>query len=331
MSYEFHAHFPYALQDGTVQAFALQWLAGETQELPKRWGDLRLLRDPTARLAVLAQAMITPQLERARSGTRAQAGGYRLWVERDAAAFLARQRTTMQQLGLEPALPDLATFPPGAWALRLTFTLSKPYLSRDDRLFHLLENPVKKEWVFAVPYVASSGWKGALRAALRQMRGYTTLEQEANDPQMARLFGNVRGDEEAFCAGSVQFFPTFFDRLGLEVINPHDREKGVGARGPILLECVPAGAQGALMLLCVPTGAAVDAQESAADLVTVVEGIQAMLTTYGFGAKTSSGFGIAADDLVDGEIRIAKQMLFLKGKRLNDLAAEVEHWLKTMP
>jgi len=331
MSYEFHAHFPYALQDGTVQAFALQWLAGETQELPKRWGDLRALHDPTARLAVLAQAMITPQLERARSGTRAQAGGYRLWVERDAAAFLARQRATMQQLGLEPALPDLATFPPGAWALRLTFTLSKPYLSRDDRLFHLLENPVKKEWVFAVPYVASSGWKGALRAALRQMRGYTTLEQEANDPQMARLFGNVRGDEEAFCAGSVQFFPTFFDRLGLEVINPHDREKGVGARGPILLECVPAGAQGALMLLCVPTGAAVDAQESAADLVTVVEGIQAMLTTYGFGAKTSSGFGIAADDLVDGEIRIATQMLFLKGKRLNDLAAEVEHWLKTMP
>ena len=331
MSYEFHAHFPYALQDGTVQAFALQWLAGETQEPPKRWGDLRALHDPTARLAVLAQAMITPQLERARSGTRAQAGGYRLWVERDAAAFLARQRATMQQLGLEPALPDLATFPPGAWALRLTFTLSKPYLSRDDRLFHLLENPVKKEWVFAVPYVASSGWKGALRAALRQMRGYTTLEQEANDPQMARLFGNVRGDEEAFCAGSVQFFPTFFDRLGLEVINPHDREKGVGARGPILLECVPAGAQGALMLLCVPTGAAVDAQESAADLVTVVEGIQAMLTTYGFGAKTSSGFGIAADDLVDGEIRIAKQMLFLKGKRLNDLAAEVEHWLKTMP
>ena len=331
MSYEFHAHLPYALQDGTVQAFALQWLAGETQELPKRWGDLRLLRDPTARLTVLAQAMITPQLERARSGTRTQAGGYRLWVERDAAAFLARQRTTMQQLGLEPTLPDLATLPPGAWALRLTFTLSKPYLSRDDRLFHLLENPVKKEWVFDVPYIAPSGWKGALRAALRQMRGYTTLEQEANDSQMVRLFGNVRGDEEAFHAGSVQFFPTFFNRLGLEVINPHDRKTGAGARGPILLECVPAGAQGALMLLYVPTGIAVDMQQSAADLVVVAQGIQAMLSTYGFGAKTSSGFGIAADDLVDGEIRIMTKTLSLKGKRLSDLAVEVEHWLKTTP
>jgi CRISPR-associated protein Cmr2 len=190
---------------------------------------------------------------------------------------------------------------------------------------------VKKEWVFDVPYVAPSGWKGALRAALRQMRGYTTLEQEANDSQMVRLFGNVRGDEEAFHAGSVQFFPTFFNRLGLEVINPHDRKTGAGARGPILLECVPAGAQGALMLLYVPTGIAVDMQQSAADLVVVAQGIQAMLSTYGFGAKTSSGFGIAADDLVDGEIRIATQTLSLKGKRLSNLAAEVEHWLKTTP
>ncbi|MBO9314106.1 MAG: hypothetical protein J7465_18080, partial [Chloroflexus sp.] len=174
-----------------------------------------------------------------------------------------------------------------------------------------------------------SGWKGALRAALRQMRGYATLEQETKDRQMIRLFGNVRGEEEAFRAGSVQFFPTFFDRLSLKVINPHNREKGVGARGPILLECVPAGAQGELILLYVPTGTAVDVQQSADDLVVVAQGIQAMLSTYGFGAKTSSGFGIASDDLVDGEIRIATQTLFLRGKRLSDLAAEVEHRLKT--
>jgi CRISPR-associated protein Cmr2 len=32
---------------------------------------------------------------------------------------------------------------------------------------------------------------------------------------------------------------------------------------------------------------------------------------------------------VDGEIRIATQTLSLKGKRLSNLAAEVEHWLKT--
>jgi len=113
------------------------------------------------------------------------------------------------------------------------------------------------------------------------------------------------------------------------VINPHNREKGVGARGPILLECVPAGAQGELILLYVPTGTAVDVQQSADDLVVVAQGIQAMLSTYGFGAKTSSGFGIASDDLVDGEIRIATQTLFLRGKRLSDLAAEVEHRLKT--
>ena len=34
--------------------------------------------------------------------------------------------------------------------------------------FSILENPVKKEWVFKVPYIAPSQWKGALRSAMMQ-------------------------------------------------------------------------------------------------------------------------------------------------------------------
>ncbi|MGB9751683.1 MAG: hypothetical protein C0183_00775 [Roseiflexus castenholzii] len=56
------------------------------------------------------------------------------------------------------------------------------------------------------------------------MRGYDAPDQEAQDRQMVRLFGNVRGEEATFAAGRLYFFPTFFDRLGLEVINPHPRE-----------------------------------------------------------------------------------------------------------
>lgn len=98
------------------------------------------------------------------------------------------------------------------------------------------------------------------------------------------------------------FFPTFFDQVALEVINPHDRETGVGARGPILMECVPPGAKGELFLLYVPFGPFDQSEdqtraEVAQDVTVLAQGIQAMLTTYGFGAKTSSGFGVAEDQL----------------------------------
>jgi CRISPR-associated protein Cmr2 len=86
------------------------------------------------------------------------------------------------------------------------------------------------------------------------------------------------------------------------VINPHDRKTGTGKTGPILLECVPANATGEFVLLYVPFGS-VKLDEVAADLKLVSEGIQAMLTVYGFGAKTSSGFGIA-DIQGKGELAI---------------------------
>ncbi len=212
----------------------------------------------------------------------------------------------MQQLGLEPALPDLTRLPRGAWVIRFPFILRTPYISRDDQTFHLLDNPLKKEWVFKVPYVAAPGWKGALRATMRRMRGYDAPDQEANDRQMVRLFGNVRGEEVTFAAGSLHFFPTFFDRLGLEVINPHDRVKGVGERGPILFECAPVGAQGTFTLLYVSLGVQVDGAEIADDLVAVASGIHRMLVEDGFGAKTSSGFGTAEKTLPDeGQLAIA--------------------------
>jgi CRISPR-associated protein Cmr2 len=169
-------------------------------------------------------------------------------------------------------------------------------------MFHLLDNPLKKERVFKIPYVAASGWKGALRSAMRQLRGYTTLDDEARDTQMVRLFGNVRAAESDFVAGRLTFFPTFFDKARLEVINPHDRTTGVGARGPILLECVPQGAQGDFFLLYVPFGPFGQSDDDrragiADDLHAVAEGVRAMLTTYGFGAKTSSGFGAVEEQL----------------------------------
>jgi CRISPR-associated protein Cmr2 len=145
---------------------------------------------------------------------------------------------------------------------------------------------------------------------------------------MARLFGNEKGvqtddttfeefldkfggkqqapyyrrvvrryfSSSGFFAGRLHFFATFFDKIGLEVINPHSRQSGVGERGPILIECVPQDTTGTLLLLYVPSGSP-DRREVAQDLEVTAQGVQAMLTTYGFGAKTSSGFGVVEEQL----------------------------------
>ncbi len=220
---------------------------------------------------------------------------------------------------IAPPVPDPDLFPSGSFFLRIPFTLRKPYISKDDREFYILDNPVKKEWVFKVPYVAPSQWKGALRATIRRLRGYTTWEKEAKDEQMVRLFGNVKGEEVDFSAGCLHFYPTFFDRIGLEVINPHDRKTGAGKQ-PIYFECVPAGTHGVFSLLYVPLylqhinqdadccqdspiqvpQRATDSSPSTSlhlmveqDLRLLARGIKAMITQYGFGAKTTSGFGVA--------------------------------------
>lgn len=213
----------------------------------------------------------------------------------------------LQKFSLLPDLSAVAHLPPLIWALHVPFQLQKPYLSKDERDFHLLDNPLRKEKVFQVPMVASTSWKGALRAALWQL-GY--MEDHATT---IRLLGNPRESEEQQ-AGRLYFFPTFFNQIGLEVINPHDRKTGVGKRGPILMECVPVGATGELRMLYAPFGPSERSEadrrrEIAEDLEVLAQGVRAMLTVYGFGAKTSSGFGTTEDRLAGkGKLAIRDQL-----------------------
>lgn len=197
-------------------------------------------------------------------------------------------------------LPDISVIsymPPLSFMLRIHFRLLKPYLSKDERNFHLLDNPLRREKVFQTPMIAATSWKGALRAALWQ------LGHKQDDQVTIRLLGDEREGEDQR-AGRLHFFPTFFDKISLEVINPHDRKTSIDARGPILLECVPQGAKGDLILIYVPFGSIGQTDkarraEVSEDLQVLAKGIQAMLTIYGFGAKTSSGFGTAEDQLVE--------------------------------
>ncbi|WP_049753706.1 RAMP superfamily CRISPR-associated protein [Prosthecochloris aestuarii] len=216
-----------------------------------------------------------------------------------------------QQHGIR-TIPDrdkLDLLPPFSFVLSFGFELRKPFLSKDDEAFHLLDNPVRKDKVFKTPVIAASGWKGALRYALWQL-GYPE-----DSPSVDRLFGNPRecSQHEKLHAGRLQFFSTHFNSIensiGYEIITPHDRETGTvnSRQGPILLETIRAAEnnQADFTLAYIPLFYDSNIyKEIVTDFHILVRGIHAMMTVYGFGAKTSSGFGVAKDSVQKGSISL---------------------------
>lgn len=189
---------------------------------------------------------------------------------------------------------NLETLPDYALFIQFRFRLAGAYLSKDERAFYLMDNPLRRDRLSQLPYVAPTGWKGSLRAALHQ------LQYNAAHPAVQRLLGNAKGEAEDFAAGRLQFYPSFFTKQGVEIINPHDRKRKVG-KNPILMECVPTGAESVFSLLYFPLvqWQHQDDEELLAgvaeDWEVLAAGLPALFCTYGFGAKTGSGHGIAQE------------------------------------
>lgn len=223
----------------------------------------------------------------------------------------------MNPLGLwQPSRPNFSLLPPHSAFIQFTFTLAKPYISRDDEPFHINDNPVRKDKVFKVPMVAPTNWKGNLRWTARQ------LEPSVDEKTIVRLFGNKKDEEENHLAGALHFYPTFFDRIGLEVINPHDRKTRTGKQ-PIYFECVPVGATGTFSLLYAPLpNGEHNEQQAHDDLKVVAKAIAAMMLTYGFSAKKSSGYGETHDE-IEGNVSTIQGNYPLTS--LEKLTEEVAH------
>ncbi|MEJ5241796.1 MAG: RAMP superfamily CRISPR-associated protein [Anaerolineales bacterium] len=256
---------------------------------------------------------------------------------------------TLASLHLKPTDPDFSLFPPGSWFLQFEFTLAKPWMSKDDDPFYVAAsvNPVRKDKVFKVPFMAASSWKGLLRWTLMHIR-LTQKNNELSPQRFAQerfvqtlLFGDEQGEEpgrvKGFAeylnalnpearaeyerllrrhfgvdpkdplphhSGRLYFYPTFFDQIDVEVINPHSRQTRAGIN-PIYLECVPEGAKGTFSLLYVPfdligRNQAEIKEQALADLQLVAEGIEALFLTYGFSAKRTSGYGVAKENVENG-------------------------------
>ncbi len=198
--------------------------------------------------------------------------------------------------------PPFDRLPDSTWlAFDVRFTLETPWYSKDDRPFHVLDNPVRKDRVFGAPYMGAASWKGLLRWACRMQAGLRdhlderrngTLDGWQDPPWIIHLFGNEKGEQRHFQQGALAFYPTWFHRIGFEVINPHCRKRRAGTQ-PIYYEVVLQDTEGALRLLYAPVPGAIarDRVKPKEAIDRMLEAVQALLTTYGISAKRTVGWG----------------------------------------
>lgn len=232
--------------------------------------------------------------------------------------------------------PRFTTLPDPSWvALEIDFILQTPWYSKDDRPFHVLDNPVRKDRVFGVPYMSAAGWKGLLRWACRMEEGLYyhlekypgKLEGREDPPWILHLFGNEKGGERDFQRGALAVYPTWFSRIDFEVINPHSRKTRAGTL-PIYYEVVPAGTNGTLRLLYAPLpgAAARDKVKPEKAIENLLDAIQELLKAYGISAKRTVGWGTA---------EISQWRAYKKGcaeireASLNEFKKLVRSWLSS--
>jgi CRISPR-associated protein Cmr2 len=212
----------------------------------------------------------------------------------------------LNEFGLYQPTVNINHLPENSFFVQFEFTLKRPFYSKDDEQFYIIDNSISKESVFKVPMVRPSGWAGALRNAI--VNNDKEKQNELESQSIDRLFGYTSDKEDDNKKGFLTLFPTYFDDIKFEIINPHDRETKAG-KNPIYYEVVPAKSTGLLSLLYVPFYVSDEKKEHvndkiAIDIYLVAKGLKSMFLTYGFGAKTSSGFGIAENDLIEGKITL---------------------------
>ena len=168
---------------------------------------------------------------------------------------------------------------------RFDLRLKTPFYSRDDLAFYPIENMLKREWVFNVPYLSAAGVKGLLRWAWQMC-----LDDDQSVPE-TRLFGprQENMNEENARQGCIYTYPLFWKgSVGLDVINPHDRETGTGIN-PIKYEIVKQGGKTSFFLLIVNREE--NCQFALNTLKLLEDPLTLLLEQSGLSAKRSSGWG----------------------------------------
>ncbi len=217
---------------------------------------------------------------------------------------------------------------PYSFAIQTTFTLQTPYYSSDDDELYIINNPCLKEKVFKVPMMRGSSWKGALLNAGREiakediqklsnyfrifgvgneafrglMEKFTPIEMKlflllegiaiSTTDELESIFAKYKKSKAQ--KGRAIFYPTYFDKYSIELINPHNRKTKAGTN-PIHYEVVPKGTKGELQIVYIPFDGVMESnatieQEAKEDLEFLKLCIDKALSN-GIGAKTKLGWG----------------------------------------
>lgn len=287
--YDFYSAYPCETQDDVRR------IVGDHKE------PYRELVWPYAKVTLLAQGLTSDVKEFARSGHHRFGGGYKSLVRlRKGTNPYTEEviRPGLQQLertGIYPPYIDLSALIPYSAYIQFRFTLARPIYTRDDDIFYIHENPTAKDAVYKIPMIHASSWKGIIRTVFIRYTG-----MKPTTPLLVRLLGQStpeNEEEEISRRGRALFYPTYFDRIDLEVLNPHSRMTRAGTV-PIMLESVPVGASGVFTLLYFPfdlIGAPPDQAEAEMreDLRALGEAIFTMMRVHGFSAKSNRGYGMA--------------------------------------
>ena len=226
------------------------------------------------------------------------------------------KHTHLSDLHLEPDYTRAFLPEPDWFAIDVSFTLKFPWYSKDDRPLHVLDNPVRKDRVFGVPFMSAASWKGLLRWACRMQAGLSGYLEKHDmrmegweDPSwVLHLFGNERGEDERFRSGALVCHPTWFDnKVGFEVNNSY-------------YEVVPAKTEGKLQLLYAPLPGERERDQTTPDafISDFIDSIRALLENYGISAKRTAGWGKAEIDLKKSKLH------FVKGSHLDKLDCQAK-------
>ncbi len=200
-------------------------------------------------------------------------------------------------------IPDYSAF------IKINFKLKKPYISADDETLYPKDNPICKDKIFKIPMIRPSSWKGNLRWVARNILG-------VDEEKVERLFGNEKSNETAR-RGRINIYPTFFNKIALDIINPHDRKTRTG-KGPIQIEIVPEGTEGKLQIFYCPFDSldklySNQKEQKEKTLGEIKEDLQLLskivketLLTYGFSAKRTSGYGVVEESSINGNIKFGE-------------------------
>ena len=163
------------------------------------------------------------------------------------------------------------------------------YFSKDDTYFYIIDNPIRKDKVFKMPYISPSMWKGMLRFM---------AEKQSDKESVDRIFGKEKKDNDG-TSGNIKIYPSFFSKIRLEVINPMNYVKKVGTL-PIYFEVVSKD-DSKLIIFYLPK---FHEQEYIDTDTKIIDEAVKNRVTDGSSAKRSSGWGkakIKSEKIYPGE------------------------------